>query len=71
MEILINKIKKNILLRVSHYELIGSNIEIVIIKIKKIKIIDSNYCFKKDLRVCNGAKGNLFVLRKVKDEIYI
>ena len=60
--------------RFTHAGIIGPNIGIKKINaLKKIKRVQKGWLeityLNKDLRICRGDKGTLFVLRKIKDEI--
>ena len=66
--------KKKIGVQFTHAGIIGPNIGIKKIKaLTKIKREQKGWLeisfLNKDLRVCRGDKGTLFVLRKIKDEI--
>ena len=66
--------EKRIGVQFTHAGLIGPNIGINKIKaLKRIKREQKGWLeisfLNKDLRICRGDKGTLFVLRKIKDEI--
>ena len=66
--------KKKIEIRFTHAGLIGPNIGLKKLKaLKRIKREQKGWLeitfLNKDLRICRGDKGTLFILRKIKDEI--
>ena len=66
--------EKKIGVRFTHAGIIGPNIGLKKIKaLKKIKKEQKGWLeisfLNKDLRICRGDKGTLFVLKKIKDEI--
>ena len=68
--------EKKIEVRFTHAGIIGPNIGLKKLKaLTRIKREQKGWLeitfLNKDLRICRGDKGTLFILRKIKDEIFI